>query len=107
MRSVITLWHQVVAVNMLGYFTSAARAVLRVEEIRVIASYSRLSVPIARSSAARANSRVESSVGSGDVASCTINGISVQPSTTASHPCVRNRSITDSKNVAQSGVIAP
>ena len=40
----------------------------------------------ARASAARASSRVESSVGSDEFASLMINGISVQPSITASQP---------------------
>ncbi len=40
----------------------------------------------ARRSAARASKRVESSVGSGEFKSFMINGISVQPSTTASQP---------------------
>src|SRR4029077_12597785 len=40
----------------------------------------------ARRSAARASSRVESSVGSGELASFMISGISGQPSTTASQP---------------------
>ncbi len=40
----------------------------------------------ARRSAARASERVESSVGSGEFESLMINGISVQPSTTASQP---------------------
>ena len=40
----------------------------------------------ARRSAARASSRVESSVGNGELVSLMINGISVQPSTTASQP---------------------
>jgi hypothetical protein len=40
----------------------------------------------ARLSAARASSRVESSVGSAALASLTISGSSVQPSTTPSQP---------------------
>ena len=40
----------------------------------------------ARRSAARESSRVESSVGNGELASFMISGISVQPSTTASQP---------------------
>ena len=40
----------------------------------------------ARSSAARASNRVESSVGRGEFESFMINGISVQPRTTASQP---------------------
>src|SRR6185436_17630915 len=42
--------------------------------------------PTARRSAARASSRVESSVGRGELASFMMSGISVQPSTTASQP---------------------
>ena len=48
----------------------------------------------ARRSAARASRRVESSVGSGEFPSCMISGISVQPSTTASHPSPFMRPIT-------------
>ena len=49
-------------------------------------------------SAPRASRRVESSTGSGDVSSFTISGISVHPSTTASHPLFSPRSrITASK----------
>src|SRR4029077_4270633 len=44
------------------------------------------SLPTAFRSAARASKRVESSVGSGDESAETSSGISVQPSTTASHP---------------------
>ena len=43
-------------------------------------------VATARFNAARASSRVESSVGSGELASFMISGISVQPSTAASQP---------------------
>ena len=50
----------------------------------------------ARWSAARARRRVESSVGSGEFASLTISGISVQPSTTASQPACFMRSMTRS-----------
>ena len=48
----------------------------------------------ARRSAARASSRVESSVGSGELASLMISGISVHPSTTASHPSSFRRPMT-------------
>jgi hypothetical protein len=48
----------------------------------------------ARRRATRASNRVESSVGSGEFASSMINGISVQPSTTASQPSSFMRSIT-------------
>ena len=41
---------------------------------------------MARASAARANRRVESSVGNGEFVSVMINGISVQPSITALQP---------------------
>ena len=51
----------------------------------------------ARSRAARARSRVESSIGKAELASLTISGISVQPSTTASHPCSFRRAITSWK----------
>ena len=50
----------------------------------------------ARSTAARASRRVESSVGSTELASLMIRGNSVQPSTTASHRCACNRAITRS-----------
>src|SRR5437762_9827923 len=45
-------------------------------------------------SAARARSRVESSVGSGEFESFMISGISVQPRTTASQPAAFMRAIT-------------
>ncbi len=49
---------------------------------------------MARRTAARASRRVESSVGSAELESSMISGISVQPRTTASHPSFRIRSIT-------------
>ncbi len=49
---------------------------------------------IARRSAAWASSRVESSVGSGELASFINSGISVQPSTTASQPSPLSRAMT-------------
>ena len=49
---------------------------------------------IARRSAARAKSRVESSVGSAELESFTMSGISVQPRTTASQPLCFMRSMT-------------
>lgn len=45
-------------------------------------------------SAARASKRVESSVGSGEFESFMINGVSVQPSTTASQPASFIRPMT-------------
>jgi hypothetical protein len=51
----------------------------------------------AQRSAARASERVESSVGSGEFVSLMINGISVQPSTTASAPRLLMRSMTARK----------
>lgn len=50
--------------------------------------------PTARRRAARASSRVESSVGSGELRSSRIRGSSVQPSTTASQPRSRRPPIT-------------
>jgi len=49
---------------------------------------------VACRSAARASKRVESSTGSGEFPSFTSSGISVQPSTTASHPRRFSPSIT-------------
>ena len=49
---------------------------------------------IARSTAARASRRVESSVGSGEFSSLMMSGISVQPKTTASQPCSLRRVMT-------------
>ena len=61
----------------------------------------------ARRKAARASSRVESSVGSGELPSSTISGISVQPRITASHPCCFMPSITCWKLRSASGLKMP
>src|SRR5690242_5033510 len=58
----------------------------------------------ARFSAARASRRVESSVGSGEFASLTIRGISVQPRITASHPSSFMRAMTLWKYATDSGL---
>ncbi|MNE63292.1 hypothetical protein D3C80_1586360 [compost metagenome] len=57
---------------------------------RLLASYPSM----AWVSAARARRRVESRVGSGEFSSLRINGISVQPRITASHPSPLSRRIT-------------
>src|SRR5581483_6796454 len=49
---------------------------------------------MARRSAVRASSRVESSAGREELLSLMISGISVQPGTTASHPASFSREIT-------------
>jgi hypothetical protein len=61
-----------------------------------------------RCNAARASSRVESSVGSGEFTSFMISGISVQPSTTASQPSSSfMRWMTLRNAVTASGVKTP